>query len=74
MINSSAHFLKYNKKNLGLSFELSKENKNAAIYGFTGAALGALGLLFVILGTGCIIGSVAAIFVAIKKHAGYKFF
>ncbi|MDN5278288.1 MAG: hypothetical protein PWR01_2253 [Clostridiales bacterium] len=42
------------------------------LYGFTGAALGALGLLFIILGAGCILGSFAAIFIAIKKRAGYK--
>ncbi len=38
MINSSAHFLKYNKKNLGLSFDLSKEIKKDALLGFTAAA------------------------------------
>ena len=38
MINTSAHFLKYNKKNLGLSFELEKELKNRNKLGFTAAA------------------------------------
>lgn len=38
MINTSAHFLKYNKKNLGLSFELSKKDKNQNVYGISSAA------------------------------------
>jgi hydroxyethylthiazole kinase-like sugar kinase family protein len=38
------------------------------IYAFTGAALGALGLLFVILGAGCLLGSFAAFVITIKKQ------
>ncbi|GAB4280299.1 MAG: hypothetical protein Kow0029_24780 [Candidatus Rifleibacteriota bacterium] len=44
------------------------------IYGFTGAALGALGMLFMIIGAGCILGSFAAIFVVFKKRKGYRLF
>lgn len=42
------------------------------IYGFTGAALGALGVLFMILGAGCLIGSVAALIIAIRKRTANK--
>jgi hydroxyethylthiazole kinase-like sugar kinase family protein len=44
------------------------------IYGFSGAVLGALGLLFVIIGAGCLLGSFAAIIIALKKRnsLGYK--
>lgn len=44
------------------------------IYGFSGAILGALGLLFVILGAGCLLASFAAIIIALKKRRalGYK--
>lgn len=38
MINTSAHFLKYNKKNLGLSFQLNKKGKNQNNYGISSAA------------------------------------
>lgn len=43
-------------------------------YYLSAAAMGALGLLFVILGAGCFSGSVAAIFVALKRKSGYKVF
>lgn len=42
------------------------------VYLFTGAALGALGLLFMILGSGCILGSFATLIVALKRRAGSK--
>jgi hypothetical protein len=42
------------------------------IYFFVGAALGALGLLFMVLGSGCILGSFASILIALKKRVGYK--
>ncbi len=42
------------------------------IYGFSGAALGALGLLFLILGAGSLLASFAAFFIVLKKRAGYK--
>ena len=44
------------------------------IYGFTGAALGAIGVLFLILGAGCLIGSFAAFIVTIKKKTGFQLF
>jgi hypothetical protein len=48
------------------------KNWESYIYGFSGSAMGALGLLFIILGGGCILGSCAAFFMLIKKRAGYK--
>lgn len=44
------------------------------IYAFTGAALGALGFLFLILGGGCLIGSFAAFLVTLKKQTGFQLF
>ncbi|MDD2998333.1 MAG: hypothetical protein PHV05_04670 [Candidatus Riflebacteria bacterium] len=44
------------------------------IYAFTGAALGALGALFLILGAGCMLGSFAAFVMAIKKKTGFQLF
>ncbi len=44
------------------------------IYGFAGAALGSLGILFLILGAGCLLGSFAAFVVAIKKKTGFQLF
>lgn len=43
-------------------------------YIFSGTVMGALGLLFLVLGAGCVLGSSAAFFVAIKKKAGFKIF
>lgn len=43
-------------------------------YAFAGAALGALGLLFLILGAGCLLSSAAAFVVAIKKRTGFQLF
>lgn len=43
-------------------------------YLFSGTLLGALGLLFLVLGAGCALGSCAAFFVAIKKKADFKIF
>ncbi len=44
------------------------------IYAFIGAALGALGALFVILGAGCLLGSFTAFLVALKKKTGFQLF
>ncbi len=38
MINNKSHFLKYNKKNLGLSFSLLQKDKRQNTYEFTSAA------------------------------------
>ncbi|MGM0599759.1 MAG: hypothetical protein ACQETH_08080 [Candidatus Rifleibacteriota bacterium] len=38
------------------------------IYGFIGAVLGSLGLLFVIIGAGCLLASFAAVIIALKKR------
>jgi len=43
-------------------------------YAFAGAALGTLGLLFLILGAGCLLSSAAAFIVAIKKQTGFQLF
>ncbi len=39
------------------------------LYGFGGLALAALGVLFMILGAGCIIGSFAAAIMFFKRRA-----
>lgn len=44
------------------------------IYGFVGAALAALGFLFLILGSGCLLGSFAAFVITIKKKTGFQLF
>lgn len=44
------------------------------IYAFAGAALGALGVLFIVLGAGCLLGSFAAFVVTIKKKTGFQLF
>ena len=44
------------------------------IYGFSGAALSALGVLFIILGIGSLFVSFAAFFMAFKKKTGFRLF
>lgn len=57
---------------------MSKEKKMKKwenyFYAFAGAAMGALGLLFLILGAGCLLSSFAAFVVAIKKKTGFQLF
>jgi hydroxyethylthiazole kinase-like sugar kinase family protein len=43
-------------------------------YAFAGASLGALGLLFMILGAGCLVASFTAFVVAIKRRTGFQLF
>lgn len=43
-------------------------------YAFAGAALGAIGLLFMIIGAGCLAASCTAFVVAIKKKTGFQLF
>lgn len=43
-------------------------------YLFSGAASGALGILFFILGAGCLLASFAAFFVTIKRKTGFQLF
>jgi len=44
------------------------------IYGFSGAALSAMGILFVILGIGSLFLSFTAFFMLIKKRTGFRLF
>ncbi len=44
------------------------------IYAFISAAAGALGVLFLILGAGCLATSMATLLLAIKKKTGFQLF